>query len=70
MLPEKMLVNYENAKDPQYPRRLAEKIREACNDSQVLRNAETSRMLAIQHFDYALLASRLSAVLAAGTKNS
>jgi len=63
LLPESMLVDYENTKDAKYAQRLAQKIRTACEDPQVLRTSAVNRSLAVQHFDYALLSRRLSTVL-------
>jgi len=70
VLPSEMLVDYNNVKDPQYPYRLALKIREAFRNRQAIQVTETSRQLAVQHFDYALLAGRLSVVLTTSLKTS
>jgi glycosyltransferase involved in cell wall biosynthesis len=67
LLPETMLVDYENTKDTRYAYRLAQKIRAAHAESEILHDNPISRSLAVQHFEYSLLARRLSAVLASHT---
>src|SRR5262249_17970549 len=63
VLPASMLVDYKNVKDPEYPHRLARKIRERCSNISLRRASDRNRNLAIEHFDYAVLGSRLSVVL-------
>jgi glycosyltransferase involved in cell wall biosynthesis len=64
LLPESMLVDYESTQDQRYPTRLAEKVRAACENPRLLDARKASRPLAVENFDYALLARRLSMVLA------
>jgi len=60
VLPENMLVPYNGTKDPEYPRRLAERIATLLDDPDQLREGSAAApKIARQHFDYRVLAPRL-----------
>jgi glycosyltransferase involved in cell wall biosynthesis len=63
LLPEEMLVDYEGTKDPDYPLKLARKIRSALKNSRWRQDQQTNRVLAARHFDYAVLTRRLAPAL-------
>jgi glycosyltransferase involved in cell wall biosynthesis len=63
LLPDDMLVAYENTNDPDYPEKLARKVRTAVGNPRWQRHEERSRSLATEHFGYSVLARRLVMVL-------
>jgi len=65
LLPDNMLVDYNNTIDSEYPERLAERIRAISRDSQLMRGSQANRALALQHFDYSVLGRRLVGILGA-----
>jgi glycosyltransferase involved in cell wall biosynthesis len=65
LLPDNMLVDYNNTIDSEYPQRLAERIRAISRDSQLMRGSQANRALALQHFDYSVLGRRLVGILGA-----
>lgn len=63
ILDEDMLVTYEGVKDEDYPRRLAERIREIVRARSKLQTGSTRRALALERFDYRVLAEKVRALV-------
>ncbi|HXF04680.1 MAG TPA: glycosyltransferase [Blastocatellia bacterium] len=63
VLPEGMLVPCQGVIDPDYPRRLAERIRELLHQRELLAEGMRLRQIAREMFDYDLLARQLKALL-------
>lgn len=63
VLPGEMLVDYDGVVDRDYPRRLAQRIEWLMDHPEKLSCASANRALASAHFDYDLLAARLSTLL-------
>lgn len=61
VLPPEMLVPYRGTKDPEYPARLAERIRRILREGGV--DASSNHKIAREHFSYDLLAQRLRPLL-------
>ncbi|HTS47020.1 MAG TPA: glycosyltransferase [Bryobacteraceae bacterium] len=60
VLPKQMLVPYQGTKDPEYPARLAGRIRELLAQPESLDQRNAAAAIAKAHFDYDLLARRFS----------
>lgn len=60
VLPKEMLVDYHGTRDPGYPGRLAGRIRELLANPEALDQSGRTVAIAKAHFDYDLLAARLS----------
>ncbi|GEM_PF-147722 len=63
ILDEEMLVAYEGVKDADYPRRLAERIREIVRARSKLQTGAAHRALALERFDYRVLAEKVKALV-------
>jgi len=68
VLEPEMLVPYDGVKDAEYPLKLAERIRTLLAHPEMLDQAEVNMDLARKHFDYSMLAERVSGVIAAALK--
>ena len=58
-----MLVDYEGVKDEQYPRKLKTSILEILQRPELLRRGASNVSLAREHFDYGVLAQRMTKVI-------
>jgi glycosyltransferase involved in cell wall biosynthesis len=65
VLSDEMLVDYEGTVDEGYPRRLAERVVRVLRDRTLLERGRAHVALARSRFDYAVLAEKVGAVLAA-----
>lgn len=63
ILPAEMLLPYNGTKDTEYPGRLAVRVQELLERPGTLQNGEASRQIALTHFDYQMLKSRLRETL-------
>lgn len=63
VLPEEMLIPCQGVIDPDYPRRLAERIRQLLHQRELLAEGMRLRQIAQQTFDYDLLAKQWKALL-------
>lgn len=64
VLPKEMLVDYDGVKDESYPAKLAARIESILANPSILSTRENNRALALQHFDYPMLAHRAEHVIA------
>jgi len=62
-LPPEMRVPYKGKKDPDYPARLAERIRALIAEPSLLENGQALKPLAARRFDFDVLAARLQDIL-------
>ena len=63
VLEKEMLVDYEGVKDEQYPRKLKTRILEILQRPELLRRGASNVSLAREHFDYGVLAQRMTKVI-------
>jgi glycosyltransferase involved in cell wall biosynthesis len=69
VLPSEMLVDYDGVKDESYPRKLKERIEWISHDPSRLKLGEHNVAVAKEHFDYKILAERLTRVLDTAVKD-
>jgi glycosyltransferase involved in cell wall biosynthesis len=69
VLPSEMVVDYDGVKDESYPRKLKERIEWIAHDPSRLKLGEHNVALAKEHFDYKILAERLTRVLDTAVKD-
>ncbi len=63
VLPESMLVDYQNAYDPEYATKLSERISYILQNPSLLREGMQNRSIALKEFDYQVLGQRLGDLL-------